>query len=107
MLSPDSNWPIHIEDKQGRHIYLTQERWEHALGHPGMSDSLLKSAIETIRSGQRTQDKFDPNKYKYSQEFHDLPMLYTHFVVVVKFGWKDHPPQANNFVLTAYMIEKW
>jgi hypothetical protein len=28
-------------------------------------------------------------------------------VVVVKFGWQGVPPEANNFVLTAYLIEMW
>jgi len=28
-------------------------------------------------------------------------------VAVVKFGWQGYPAEANNFVLTAYLIEKW
>lgn len=27
--------------------------------------------------------------------------------VVVKFGWHGIPTAANNFVLTAYLVEKW
>jgi hypothetical protein len=27
--------------------------------------------------------------------------------VVVKFGWRVESGEANNFVLTAYLIEKW
>ncbi len=29
-------WPLFVQDHQGHSIYLTWERWEHALGHPGM-----------------------------------------------------------------------
>jgi len=32
-------------------------------------------------------------------------MNYTHVVVVVKFGWRES--QVNNFVLTAYLVERW
>ncbi len=32
---------------------------------------------------------------------------YTDMVVVVKFGWQGVPPRANNFVLTAYLVERW
>jgi len=39
--------------------------------------------------------------------FSGLPMFYTHIVVVVKFGWQGIPAKPNNFVITAYLIEKW
>lgn len=44
---------------------------------------------------------------KYISAFAVLPSPYTHMVVVVKFGWQGDPAEANNFVLTAYLIEKW
>ena len=100
-------WPIFVQDRQGHTIYLTGERWEHALGHPGMREDLLESVLETLRQGRRKQDAYDAAKYKYTCEFPDLPMPYTHIVVVVKFGWRDSPAETNNFVLTAYLIEKF
>jgi len=36
-----------------------------------------------------------------------LPMPYTHIVVVVKFGLRGPEAEANNIVLTAYLIEKF
>jgi hypothetical protein len=108
MPSGERRWPIFIQDRQGRTIYLTRERWEHALEHPGMHEGLLDTALLTIRIGRRKQDKFEPNKYKYSRPFNDLPLGYTHIVVVVKFGLtSDELPQENNFVLTAYLVRKW
>jgi len=31
MPSGERQWPVFIQDRQGRTIYLTRERWEHAL----------------------------------------------------------------------------
>lgn len=103
----NSEWPIFIEDQLGHKIYLTWERWDHALGHPGMREELLDHLLETLRIGRRKQDKYDPTKFKYLAAFLDLPMDYTHLEVVVKFGWHGNPATENNFVLTAYLVEKW
>ena len=103
MMEP---WPIYIQDRMGHTIYLTWERWEHALGHPGMHEGILDELLDTLRRGSRKQDRYDPGKYKYTQDFLDLPLPYTHLEVVVKFGWHANGT-TNNFVLTAYLIEKW
>ncbi len=100
-------WPVFTQDQWGHRIYLTWERWEHALGHPGMHEELLDALVETLRKGSRKQDRYNPTKFKYAASFPALPMSYTHMEVVVKFGWQGTPAMANNFVLTAYLIEKW
>ena len=106
-LQRNGSWPIFVEDRWGHPIYLTWERWEHALGHPGMHEGLLDNVLETLRKGGRKQDKFDQSKFKYMSQFSELPMAYTHVEVVVKLGWQGAPPTTNNFVLTAYLVEKW
>jgi hypothetical protein len=103
----NGSWPIYVQDRNGHSIYLTWERWEHALGHPGMHEGLLDALLETLRKAGRKQDRYDPAKYKYIQAFPDLPHSYTHLEVVVKFGWQLVSGTANNFVLAAYLIEKW
>ncbi len=101
-------WPIFVRDRKGYAIYLTLERWEHALDHPGMHEGLLDQVLETLRKGRRKQDHYDPTKFKYTRGLLNLPMSYTHIVVVVKFGWQEEEPiTANNFVLTAYLVERW
>ena len=100
-------FPVFVNDRYGHAIYLTEERWEHALDHPEMYDDLIEHVITTLEAGTRKQDRFSATKYKYSHSFSDLPQYYTHVVVVVKFGWRGEPLAANNFVLTAYLIEKW
>ena len=102
-----SGWPLYVQDRDGRTIYLTQERWEHALEHPGMSDRVLDKVLSTLRSGRRKQDHLDPAKFFYKKIFTDLPLRYHHVIVVVKFGWQwDNPSVANNFVLTAYLVSE-
>ncbi len=96
-----------MQDRGGHRIYLTWERWEHALNHPGMHEGLLDHVLKTLRKGKRKQDSYDTTKFKYTNNFPALPMFYTHIVVIVKFGWQDIPNETNNFVLTAYLIEKW
>jgi hypothetical protein len=98
---------IFVEDRRGNRIYLTWERWEHALDHPGMDDGVLEAVLNTVRLGDRQQDRYDQAKYKYVRAFSALPYPYTHVAVIVKFGWQGDPADANNFVLTAYLIEKW
>lgn len=101
------NWPIYVRDKQGREIYLTEERWKHALRHTGMSEDLLPKVLTTVRIGNRKADKFDPAKSKYMRSFRDLPSNFTHIIVVVKFGiMPQHPEKENNFVLTAYLVNR-
>ena len=78
-----------------------------SLQETGIAEGLLESVLETVHQGRRKQDPYDAAKYKYLYEFPDLPVPYTHIVVVVKFGSRGSPPEANNFVLTAYVIEKF
>ena len=100
-------WPIFVQDREGRQVYLTQERWEHALDHPGMHEDLLEGVLETLRQGRYKQDPYDSVKFKYALGLPDLPLSYTHIVVVVKRDWQGAPAEANNFVLTAYLVERW
>jgi hypothetical protein len=66
--------------------------------HPELED-FREEVLATIRKGVRRQDAVEPEKYKYLRKCADLPLDYTHLVAVVKMV-------RNNFVLTAYGIEK-
>jgi hypothetical protein len=88
-----------VRDRYGHEIELTDERWRHIVTyHPELED-LRDEVLETIRKGVRRQDAVEPEKYKYLRKFADLPLDYTHLVAVVKMV-------RNNFILTAYGIEK-
>lgn len=105
-MTLEYSWPIFVRDRSGREIYLTYERWEHALDHPGMHEGLLDLLLETLHKGSRKQDTFDLTIFKYAHDFPNLPAPYSHMVVVVKFD-RSNATKTNNFVLTAYLIEKW
>jgi len=65
-MNDHNPWPIFVQDRGGRPIYLTQERWAHALDHPGMNEELLDCVLATLSKGQRQQDAYDPAKFKYN-----------------------------------------
>jgi hypothetical protein len=98
-----------VSDRWGNEIYLTDERWAHiAETHDEMVDYRSR-VLMTVRTGQRQQDPFDPTKYKYSKRFRDLPEVFTHIVVVVKFAWREESQgreMPNNFILTAYQVSR-
>lgn len=95
-----------ISDHWDNEIYITDERWEHIYErHPeivGHEELVLK----TLHLGKRKQLPLDPNIFKYSTFYDNLPEDHTQIVVVVKFGQKlNEKGQVveNNFVITAYM----
>jgi hypothetical protein len=63
-----------VRDRYGYEIYLTEERWEHIIdpeNHPEMEEH-EDDLIEALRSGSRTQDPLNPQKYRYSKAFANL-----------------------------------
>ena len=99
-----------VQDRDGREVYLTQERWEHILeptNHPEMEndEEYLK---QTIQQSRRQQDLLNPQKYTYTKAFNHLTLDNTHIVAVVLFRYREQgnrPPVANNYIVTAYQKE--
>ncbi len=95
-----------VQDKDGRSIYLTEERWRHIVEperHPEMADYEEELKL-TLRSGQRTQDSLVPNKFYYLKAFRNLPEGNSHIIAVVLFTFftEEGRTVPNNFVVTAY-----
>lgn len=106
-MKSDKRWEVN--DRYGNRIYLTEERWEHItedINHPEMADN-ENELKETIRSGKRTQDIVNPQKYHYSMEFGNLSEYNTHIVAIVLFRFSDGIGEiiANNYIVTAYQKE--
>ena len=98
-----------VYDRFGNEIYLTDERWEHIIETHDEMREYRGHVFETLRTGRRSQDVFDPSKYKYAEEFPDLLDQFTHVVVIVKFSWSEDQrgiERANNFILTAYQVSR-
>jgi hypothetical protein len=99
-----------VQDRYGNDIYLTQERWEHIIdpiNHPEMQE-YEEELKETVRAGSRKQDSLNPQKYRYSKEFSNLPADNTRVVAIVLFRLHERGVgeiEANNFIVTAYQKE--
>ena len=96
-------------DRWGNEIYLTDERWEHIVETHEEMTGCRDHIFTTIRTGKRRQDAFDSSKYKYTRGFNNLPMGFSHVVVVVKFSRRITPEGVdipNNFILTAYQVSR-
>jgi hypothetical protein len=46
-------WLVH--DREGREIYLTEERWEHIVSRHGELRHHVDDVLDTIRQGRRQQ----------------------------------------------------
>ncbi|MGZ9164315.1 MAG: hypothetical protein ACXW4U_03980 [Anaerolineales bacterium] len=99
-----------VQDRSGNSIYLTQERWEHiieSINHPEMEDS-EEELKETMKTGSRKQDSLNPQKFRYSRKFDNLPAGNTHIVAIVLFKLQEGAIGeiiSNNFIVTAYQKE--
>lgn len=99
-----------VQDKSGNSIYLTQERWEHiieSINHPEMED-YEEELKETVKTGSRKQDSLNPQKFRYSKKFDNLPAGNTHIVAIVLFKLQEGAIGeiiSNNFIVTAYQKE--
>lgn len=95
------------QDRFGNEIYLTEERWAHIIdpdNHPEV-EPFFGYVAETVKTGRRRQDPYDPNGYQYYRSFPNLPDDNTHLVVCVHFRWPINPDgtvREEKFITTAY-----
>jgi len=95
-----------VTDRDGRKIYLTEERWEHILSRHLELEGRREDVLETIRRGRRRQTERDPRTFLYYHRAAGLPEPYDSIVVVVAFRFQSLPDSneqiPNNFVITAW-----
>ena len=105
MTATGIRWKTH--DRYGSEIYLTNERWQHittSINHPDMVDYEQHLKL-TIQHGRRKQDALNPQKYRYTNNFVDLPADNTHITAIVLFRFREGSngkPISNNYIVTAY-----
>jgi hypothetical protein len=61
-----------------------------------------------MKTSSRKQDSLNPQKYRYSKEFDNLPANNTHIVVIVLFRLQESEIGkivSNNFIVAAYQKE--
>jgi hypothetical protein len=94
-------------DREGREIYLTEERWNHIISRHGELRDHLDDVLDTVRRGRRQQQPHDPQTYVYRFSCEMLPPPFNGILVVVTFRFEQqehseiHP---NNFIVTAWGI---
>ena len=95
-----------VTDRQGREIYLTQERWEHILSKHAELHGRLEDVLSTICMGRRKQSKLDPQTFCYYRRVAGLPEPYDTILIFVAFRYRPSPENnavvSNNFVTTAW-----
>ncbi|MCW5849274.1 MAG: hypothetical protein KIT87_04260 [Anaerolineae bacterium] len=96
-------WEVH--DRDGRPIYMTSERWQHALEKRPWLAPYLDDVLATIRRGRRHQDPLNPRKYKYYAAWDALRPEFNHLVVIVLFG--ERLDQMGRTVPNNYVTNVW
>ena len=99
----DESWEVH--DRYGNRIYMTAERWAHALEKRPWLDDFFDDALDTVRNGRRQQDPLNPEKYKYYRRCPDLEPDYNNIVVIVLF--KKSWDEVGRIVANNYVVNVW
>jgi hypothetical protein len=96
-----------VRDREGREIYLTEERWEHIVtGHPDLREH-VDDVLATLCQGHRRQQPHDPHVYVYRRTCDVLRPPFNGILVVVAFRFQADSGgalQPNSFVVTAWGI---
>jgi hypothetical protein len=98
-----SRWDVH--DRYGNKIYMTGERWNHALESRPWLEPYLEEVLKTIRRGRRKQDELNPRKYKYYWPCPGLLPEFNHLVVLVLF--KEASKVNGSLVPNNYVVNVW
>ena len=99
-------WFVH--DRNGREIYLTEERWEHTVNRHSELRNHLEDVLNTVRRGRRRQQQQDPQAFVYRLRCHSLRAPFNGILVAVAFRFESKDDTAeripNNFIVTAWGI---
>ena len=96
-----------IRDREGREIYLTEERWNHIVSRHSELRERRDEVLETVTRGQRRQQPHDPQTYVYRLRCNALPPPLNGILVVVTFRFQQNEQgemTPNNFMITAWGI---
>lgn len=94
-------------DRYGNKIYMTAERWSHALEKRPWLTDWFDQVLDTVRRGRRQQDPLNPQKYKYYWPVPGLEPDYNHLVAVVLFTKQidaEGREISNNYVVNVWAV---
>ncbi len=98
-------WDVY--DRYGNKIYMTEERWQHALESRPWLAAYFEETLNTLRHGRRVQDSLNPHKYKYYGACASLQPEFNHLVVIVLLGEKENEVgeiMSNNYVVNVWAV---
>ena len=100
-------WTVH--DRDGRPVYLTEERWQHIIIRHDELTEHFEAVLDTIRFSRRRQDPLNPEAYHYYRYYSSLSNDYVGIEVIVLFKIDvfDNEITPNNFVVTAWGIKEF
>ncbi len=92
-------WIFEVEDKSGRKIHLSNERWKHInQDHPEVAP-YLEEIKETLRNPVKiVVYDFDENIEYYYRYFKERKSKSKHLLVIVKYL------NGNGFIITSYFV---
>ena len=96
-------WDVH--DRYGNQIYLTEERWFHALEKRPWLEAYFDEVLETIQRGRRQQEQLQPYKYKYYSPCEALKPEFSHLVVMVVF--RETIDEVGQMISNNYVVNVW
>ena len=93
-------WIFEVEDKSGRKIHLSDERWKHLnQEHPEVAP-YLEDIKETLKNPVKiTTYEFNENVRYYYKYFKERKSEAKYLLVIVKY-LNDH-----GFIITAYFVK--
>jgi hypothetical protein len=106
-MTTDTPHRWEVYDRYGNKIYMTSERWRHALENRPWLSNYRDDVLVTLRQGRRKQDELNPRKYKYYWPCDGLLPNYNHLVVVVLFGETttiEGRVMPNNYVVNVWAV---
>jgi hypothetical protein len=96
-----------VRDRDGREIYLTEERWEHIVArHPELRNH-FDDVLNTVQQGRRRRQPQDPQAYVYRRPCDSLRPPFNGILVSVVFRFAEDADGGmipNNFIVTAWGI---
>ena len=104
-MSDDQPHHWEVRDRYGNMIYMTAERWQHALASRPWLAALLQETLDALRQGRRKQDPLNLHKYKYYVPCDKLLPEYNHLVVVVLFSTRTD--NQGNIISNNYVTNVW
>ena len=94
-----------VQDRDGREIYLTEERWEHIVNSHSELKNHLQEVLDTVRRGRRRQQPHDPQAFIYRLRCDKLRPPFNGILVVVAFHFElkgdNGKMVSNNFIVSA------